>query len=119
MRTVLKPDIMRSSIAWPAFVAVSSAALRAGNAYPTFDALLLRAQIKLLKTLALLGAGNKAASENMYAVVGDAMRRANTGHTIGNAIVYECVRTIAAIFPNPALLQSGAHRLLAQHVALA
>jgi AP-4 complex subunit epsilon-1 len=69
----------------------------------------LRAQIKLLKTLALLGAGNKAASENMYAVVGDAMRRANTGHTIGNAIVYECVRTIAAIFPNPALLQSGAH----------
>ncbi|KAK9837092.1 hypothetical protein WJX81_002406 [Elliptochloris bilobata] len=65
-------------------------------------------QIKLLKTLALLGAGDKAASENMYAVVSDAMRRANTGHTIGNAIVYECVRTIAAIFPNPALLQSAA-----------
>ena len=65
-------------------------------------------QIKLLKTLALLGAGDKAASENMYAVVGDAMRRANTGHTIGNAIVFECVRTIAAIFPNPGLLQSGA-----------
>ena len=65
-------------------------------------------QIKLLKTLALLGAGDKAASENMYAVVGDAMRRANTGHTIGNAIEFECVRTIAAIFPNPGLLQSGA-----------
>ena len=44
----------------------------------------------------------------MYAVVGDAMRRANMGHTIGNAIVFECVRTIAAIFPNPGLLQSGA-----------
>ena len=64
-------------------------------------------QIKLLKILAFMGAGDKAASENMYAVIGDAMRRANTGHTIGNAIIYECVRTITSIYPNPALLQAG------------
>ena len=64
-------------------------------------------QVKLLRLLALLGAGDKAGSDNMYAVVGDVMRRANTGHTIGNAIVYECVRTITAIYPNPVLLQSG------------
>lgn len=54
----------------------------------------------------------------MYAVVGDAMRRANTGHTIGNAIVFECVRTIAAIFPNPGLLQSGA-RAACMHIVCA
>ena len=65
-------------------------------------------QIKLLKILSLLGAGDKAASDNMYAVIGDAMRRANSGHTIGNAIVYEAVCTITAIYPNPTLLQSGA-----------
>lgn len=65
-------------------------------------------QIKLLKILARLGAGDKGASDNMYAVLGDALRKANTGHTISNAIVAECVRTITAIYPNPALLQAGA-----------
>ena len=53
------------------------------------------------KILAFMGAGDKAASENMYAVIGDAMRRANTGHTIGNAIIYECVRTIHVHLPQP------------------
>lgn len=64
-------------------------------------------QIKLLRILALLGASDKAASDNMYAVVAEAMRKGNTGHTIGNAIVYEAVRTITNIYPNPGLLQSG------------
>jgi hypothetical protein len=64
-------------------------------------------QIKLLRVLGMMGANDRAASENMYAVVADAMRRGNVGNTIGNAIVYECVRTITAIFPNPSLLQSG------------
>ena len=76
------------------------------------------AQIKLLKILACLGAGDKGASDNMYAVLADILRRANTGHTIGNAIVAEAVRTITAIYPNPGLLQSGARscpRLQAAH----
>ena len=64
-------------------------------------------QIKLLKILAQMGVGDKSASENMYAVIADAMKRANTGHTIGNAIIYECVRTITSIYPNPVLLQTG------------
>ena len=64
-------------------------------------------QIKLLKILAYLGAGDKGSSDNMYAVLGDTLRKANTGHTISNAIVAECVRTITAIYPNPALLQAG------------
>lgn len=65
-------------------------------------------QLKLLQILAVLGAGDKAASEHMYTVVAETMRRGNTGHTIGNALVYECVRTITTIYPNPPLLQSGA-----------
>lgn len=64
-------------------------------------------QIKLLRILSYLGAGDKTASDNMYAVLWDILRKANTGHTIGNAIVAECVRTITAIYPNPNLLQAG------------
>lgn len=35
------------------------------------------------------------------------LKRANNTHTIGSAIIYECVRTITTIFPNPQLLASG------------
>ena len=66
------------------------------------------AQIKLLKLLALLGAGDQGASENMYQVVAMTMREgAKHGNTIGNALVYEAVRTVTAIYPNPTLLQQG------------
>lgn len=64
-------------------------------------------QIKLLRILSIMGAGDRSASENMYAVIDEAMHKANTGHTIGNAIIFECVRTITAIYPNPGLLEAG------------
>ena len=66
-------------------------------------------QIKLLRILGHLGVSDKQASDNMYSIVAEAMRKGNTGHTIGNAIVSEAVRTIANIYPNPVLLQSGGH----------
>ncbi|KAJ9511423.1 hypothetical protein QJQ45_029917 [Haematococcus lacustris] len=65
-------------------------------------------QIKLLRVLALLGAGDRAASENIYAVLAATLRRANASHAIGNALIAECVRTITAIYPNPHLLASAA-----------
>ncbi|WIA23806.1 hypothetical protein OEZ85_013480 [Tetradesmus obliquus] len=67
-------------------------------------------QIKLLKLLRLLGAGDKAASDNMSAVVAATLRRAAAGgsHTIGHAIVYEAVRTVTDIYPNPQLLAAAA-----------
>ena len=65
-------------------------------------------QLKLLHLLALLGQGDKAASENMFQIVGDTLRRASTSHTIGNAIICEAVRTITSIYPNQILLRSGA-----------
>lgn len=69
---------------------------------------LLPAQIKILKILALLGVADKAASENMYSVLADVLRKSDTGATIGNAILYEGIATIAAIYPNPKLLQQSA-----------
>ena len=44
----------------------------------------------------------------MYQVVAMTMREgAKHGNTIGNALVYEAVRTVTAIYPNPTLLQQG------------
>ncbi|CAI5488824.1 unnamed protein product [Closterium sp. Naga37s-1] len=79
-------------------------------------------QIKLLKLLALLGANNQAASEPMYPVIADVIRRISesqpkagtTGRrddsqvTAGNAILYEAIRTVAAIHPSEQLLSSCA-----------
>ena len=46
-------------------------------------------QMKLLRILAHLGRADGAASEQMYEVLLDVMRRADTGINVGYAIVYE------------------------------
>ncbi|KAH7428459.1 hypothetical protein KP509_09G002800 [Ceratopteris richardii] len=65
-------------------------------------------QIKLLKILALLGTGDKGASNNMYNVLGDVLKKAEPSGNIGNALIYECISTITAIHPNSKLLESAA-----------
>ncbi|XWS62283.1 hypothetical protein CRYUN_Cryun07bG0196900 [Craigia yunnanensis] len=65
-------------------------------------------QIKLLKILALLGRGDKQASENMYTVVGDIFRKYDSSSNIGNAVLYECICCVSSIYPNPKLLESAA-----------
>ncbi|KAI3468507.1 hypothetical protein Pfo_025170 [Paulownia fortunei] len=65
-------------------------------------------QIKLLKILALLGIGDKKASEQMYTIVGDIMRKCETTSNIGNAILYECVCCVSSLHPNPKLLEAAA-----------
>uniref|UniRef100_A0A5B6Z1K6 Putative AP-4 complex subunit epsilon n=1 Tax=Davidia involucrata TaxID=16924 RepID=A0A5B6Z1K6_DAVIN len=65
-------------------------------------------QIKLLKILALLGSGDKLASENMYTVVGDIMRKCDTTSNIGNAVLYECICCVSSIYPTPKLLEAAA-----------
>ncbi|KAG6684273.1 hypothetical protein I3842_12G054100 [Carya illinoinensis] len=65
-------------------------------------------QIRLLKILALLGSGDKQASENMYTVVGDIFRKCDSSSNIGNAVLYECVCCVSSIYPNPKLLEAAA-----------
>jgi len=65
-------------------------------------------QIKLLKILATLGANDQRASEQMYNVLHACMRRTDTAIYIAYAIIYECVRTVTAIYPDTALLDEAA-----------
>ncbi|KAH0911082.1 hypothetical protein HID58_034403 [Brassica napus] len=65
-------------------------------------------QIKLLKIMALLGSGDKSASEIMYMVLGDLFRKCDSSTNIGNAILYECIRSISCIIPSPKLLEAAA-----------
>ncbi|KHG23512.1 hypothetical protein F383_04635 [Gossypium arboreum] len=65
-------------------------------------------KIKLLKILALLGSGDKQASEIMYTVVGDIFRKCDSSSNIGNAVLYECICCVSSIYPNPKLLASAA-----------
>lgn len=65
-------------------------------------------QIKLLKILSLLGSGDKKASEQMYTIIGDTMKKCDSTSNIGNAVLYECICCIASLHPNPKLLESAA-----------
>ena len=44
-------------------------------------------QIQLLRILALLGHGDQAASEGMYEILSEVMRRADTGINVGYAVM--------------------------------
>ncbi|KAG6778420.1 hypothetical protein POTOM_018284 [Populus tomentosa] len=64
--------------------------------------------IRLLKILALLGSGDKQASEHMYTVVGDIFGKCDSSSNIGNAVLYECICCVSSIHPNPKLLEAAA-----------
>lgn len=65
-------------------------------------------QVRLLKILALLGSGDKKASESMYTVLGDIFRKGESSSNIGNAVLYECICCVSSIYPNPKLLDTAA-----------
>ncbi|KAL2333997.1 hypothetical protein Fmac_015210 [Flemingia macrophylla] len=65
-------------------------------------------QIKLLKILAVLGSGDKQASEHMYTVIGEIIRKGDSSSNIGNAILYECICCVSSIYPNVKLLEAAA-----------
>lgn len=65
-------------------------------------------QMSILRILSVLGKGDQSSSENMYEILIEVMKRADTGINVGYAIVYECVKTVTSIYPNPTLLDSAA-----------
>lgn len=63
-------------------------------------------QIKILQILSMLGANDQKTSEHIYEVLTQTLRRADdTGINIGFALTYQCVKTIATIYPNSQLLE--------------
>lgn len=65
-----------------------------------------------MEILSVLGRDDQAASENMYEILSQCMRRADdTGINIGYAIVYQCLKTICTIYPNPHLIELASNTI--------
>jgi len=65
-------------------------------------------QMKIVRILAVVGKNDANASNGMYEILGECMRKADVGINAGYAVIYECVRTITSIYPNPTLLDAAA-----------
>jgi AP-4 complex subunit epsilon-1 len=64
-------------------------------------------QIKIVRILGLLGRNDATASSGIYEILHECMKKADIGINAGYAIVYECIRTIVAIYPNTTLLDAA------------
>lgn len=62
-------------------------------------------QIKILTIFRILGFSNKKVSEQIYEILQRTMEKADIGINVGYAIIYECVKTIASIYPSHHLLE--------------
>lgn len=67
-------------------------------------------QIKILQILALLGCDDMNESKKMYEILRQCLDVTDTEETIGCAVVYECMKTIATIYPNRALVEAAANK---------
>mmetsp|Transcript_11926 Transcript_11926/g.28279 ORF Transcript_11926/g.28279 Transcript_11926/m.28279 type:complete len:1070 (-) Transcript_11926:83-3292(-) len=64
-------------------------------------------QIRVVRILSLLGQADAEASNGMYEVLNQTMKEADVGINAGYAIVYECIKCITKIYPNPKLLDAA------------
>ena len=64
-------------------------------------------QIRVVRILCLLGQADAEASNGMYEVLNETMKQADIGINAGYAIVYECIKCITKIYPNPKLLDAA------------
>ena len=61
-------------------------------------------QTKILEIMGFLGAEDQTMSDKMYEILSSVLKRADDmGINIGYALVYQCLKTITMISPNPAL----------------
>jgi AP-4 complex subunit epsilon-1 len=57
--------------------------------------------MKILEILAYLGADDKAASEQMFDILSQVLKKADdSGINIGYALVYQCLKTVTYIYPS-------------------
>jgi len=68
-------------------------------------------QVKLLSILGVLGTADQKASEQMYEILQECLRRADSGVNVGYAIIYECVKCITRIYPDHGLLELAASNI--------
>ena len=69
-------------------------------------------QMKIVRILSVIGKNDVQASEGMYEILGDCLRKAEeAGINASNAIVYECIRCITVIYPNPVLLDAAGNSI--------
>ena len=68
-------------------------------------------QIKMLQILAIIGQDDLAISKRIYEVLDICLARANleVAQLIGKALIFECVRTISYIYPEPELTRKAAN----------
>jgi len=64
-------------------------------------------QIRVVRILSLVGQADAEASSGMYEVINETMKLADVGINAGYAIVYECIKCITRIYPNPKLLDAA------------
>lgn len=67
-------------------------------------------QLRILEIFAVLGENDQKASQQMYEVISDCMKRAEEiTSNIGYAVVYQCMKTITNIYPSIPLIESSAN----------
>ena len=65
-------------------------------------------QMKIVRILSVIGKNDSQSSDGMYEILADCLRKADeAGINASNAIVYECIRCITNIYPNPVLLDAA------------
>lgn len=65
-------------------------------------------QMKIVRILSVIGKNDMGSSEGMFEILGECLRKAEeAGINASNAIVYECIRCITNIYPNPVLLDAA------------